>query len=80
MVVISTTQLGNLLINGLVFLISILLSHLSTPNKKVIPISINNSLSYIYLHVGTIADDENKMRMLVDTGAAINTCNKEYHK
>ena len=43
-------------------------------------IKINISLPSIYLHIGSIADDENKMRMLVDTGTAMNTYNKAYHQ
>ena len=41
-------------------------------------ISINNSLTSIYLYVGTIADDENKTRTLVDTSAIMNTGTKVY--
>ena len=44
------------------------------------PISINNSLPSIYLHIGSIADDKNKMRKLVDTGAVMTTGNKAYHQ
>ena len=44
------------------------------------PISINNSLPTIHLTTGLIVDEENKMRMLVGTGAAMNTGNLDYHK
>ena len=44
------------------------------------PIYINNSLPFVYLHFGTIADDENKMRIRVDTGAVMKTGNKDYHQ
>ena len=43
------------------------------------PISINNFLPSINLNIGPIMDNENTMRMLVDTGAATNTVNKVYH-
>lgn len=33
----------------------------------------------MYLHVDSIADDENKIRILVDIGAALNIENKRYH-
>ena len=44
------------------------------------PISINNSLPSIYLYFGTITDDENKMRIRVETGAFMKTGNKDYHQ
>ena len=40
---------------------------------------IHNSLPFVYLYVVTIVDEENIMRILVDTGAAMNTGNKIYH-
>ena len=61
------------------FTISALLAHLSSPNKKLIPISINNSLSSVYLNIGLIMNNENKNKMLVDTGAAMNTGNKDHY-
>ena len=62
------------------FTISVLLSHLISPNIKLKPIFINNYFPSIYLHVSTIADDESKTRMLVDTSATTNTDNKAYHQ
>ena len=44
------------------------------------PISINNSFLSVYLHIESITDDENKIRILVDTGAAMNTGNNAYHQ
>ena len=44
------------------------------------PIAINNSLPSIKMLIGLLADDENKMSMLVDIGAAMNTGNKTYHQ
>ena len=44
------------------------------------PISINNSLPSIYLNIGLLVDKENKIRMLVNTGTAMNTGNLDYHK
>ena len=43
------------------------------------PISIDNSLFSIYLHIGLIMDNENKMRIFVDTSATINTVNTYYY-
>ena len=43
------------------------------------PISINNSLPSIHLHVGTIVDDKSKMRILVDISATMSKGNKAYH-
>ena len=43
------------------------------------PIQINNYLPSIYLHLGLIEDEENKMRMLLDTGATMNSGNLNYH-
>ena len=34
----------------------------------------------VHLHVGTIVDDENKMRIFVDTDDVITTGNKVYHQ
>ena len=34
----------------------------------------------VYLHIGTIVGDENKIRMLVDTNTTMNTGNKAYHQ
>ena len=43
------------------------------------PISVNNSLPSVSLIIGIHEDEESKMRMLVDTGAAMNTGNLQYH-
>ena len=43
------------------------------------PISINNSLPSVTLHLGLLEDEENTMRMLVDTRAAMNSGNLAYH-
>ena len=43
------------------------------------PIGINNSLPSVSLILGIQEDEESKMRMLVDTGAAMNTGNLQYH-
>lgn len=37
------------------------------------PIVINNSLPSINLHLGMVKDDKNHIRMIIDTGVAINT-------
>ena len=44
------------------------------------PIKINNSLPFVCLHLGNPEDDENRMRMLVDTGAAMNTGDLKYYQ
>ena len=51
---------------------------LSNP-KNPMPIGINNSLPSISFILGILEDEENKMRMLVDTGAAMNTGNFDFH-
>ena len=51
---------------------------LSNP-KKPMPIGINNSLPSVSLILGSREEEENKMRMLVDTGAAMNTGNIDFH-
>ena len=42
-------------------------------------IGINNSLSSVSLQLGIPEDDENRIRMLVDTGTAMNTGDFQYH-
>ena len=51
---------------------------LSNP-KKSIPIGIHDSLPSVSLIRGILKDEENKIRMLVDTGATMNTCNFDFH-
>ena len=51
---------------------------LSSPQKPM-HISINNFLPSEFLHLGIPEDDENRMQMLVDTGAAMNTGGLTYH-
>ena len=43
------------------------------------PIGINNSLPSVSLILGSSEEEENTMRMLVDTGAAMNTGNIDFH-
>ena len=43
------------------------------------PISINNYLTSICLHLGISENDENRMQILVDTGAAMNTGDLKYN-
>ena len=54
-------------------------AHISPSSQKPMPISINNSLPSVCLHLGSVEDEENKMRMLLDTGAAMNSGNLTYH-
>lgn len=42
-------------------------------------IGINNSLLSASLHLGIPEDNENRMRILVNTGTAMNTGNLQYH-
>ena len=51
---------------------------LSNPIKPM-PIGIQNSLPSVNLILGIREDEENKMRMLVNTGAAMNTGNIAFH-
>ena len=43
------------------------------------PIGINNALPSISLILGILEDEANKMRMLVDAGAAMNPGNFDFH-
>ena len=52
---------------------------LSPSSQKPIPILINNSLPFICLHLGLIEDEESKMKMLLDTGAVVDSDNLSYH-
>ena len=47
--------------------------------KSPMPIGINNSLHSVSLILGILEVEENKMSMLVDTGAAMNTGNFDFH-
>ena len=43
------------------------------------PIPINNSLPSVCLHLGLVDNEENKIRMLLDTGDDMNLGNLTYH-
>ena len=43
------------------------------------PIPSNNSLPSVCLHLGLVDNEENKIRMLLDTGDAMNSGNLTYH-
>ena len=47
--------------------------------KNPMPIGIHNSLHSVSLILGILEVEENKMSMLVDTGAAMNTGNFDFH-
>ena len=51
------------------------MTNISSSPKKSMPISINNSLSSINLHIGNPDGDENRIRMHFNTGAVMNTGN-----
>ena len=42
------------------------------------PVPINNSLPSVCLHLSSVEDEENKIRMLLDTGATMNSGNLTY--
>ena len=44
------------------------------------PITINNSLPSVNMLIGILVDDENKMSILVDTGATMNIGDNTYHQ
>ena len=54
------------------------MTNISSYPKKLIPISINNSLPSANLHIGNLEDEENCIRILVDTRATMNTGSLEY--
>ena len=62
------------------FTITVLLFYISSSNQKLMPISINNSFSSVYLTTSLMLDEENKIRMLVDTNATMKTGNLDYNK
>ena len=55
------------------------MTNISSSPKKPMHISINNSLPYVNLHLGNPEDDDNRMRILVDTEAVMNTGSLDYH-
>ena len=62
------------------FAICVTVSNINFAHQKHMPIANNNSLPSIKMLIGLLSDDENRMSMLVDTGAAMNTGNKTYHQ
>ena len=54
-------------------------NNFSSNSKKPMPIGINNSLSSVSLILDILEDEENKIRMRVDTGAVMNTGNLSFH-
>ena len=54
-------------------------AHIYPSTQKPIPIPINNYLPSVCLHLGSVEDEENKMRMLLDTGAAMDSGSLTYH-
>ena len=55
------------------------ISNLSASKQKPMPISINNSLPSVSILLGLTMEADNGMRMLVDTGAAMNSGHLDYH-
>ena len=62
------------------YAIFVRVTNISSSPKIPMPISITNSLLYVCLHLGNHEDDENRMRILVDTGVAMNTGDLKYHQ
>ena len=54
-------------------------NHVSQPTQKLMLIPINNPLPSICLNLGSVEDEKNKIRMILDTGAAMNPGNLTYH-
>ena len=54
-------------------------AHIFPSSQKPMPIPINKSLPSVCLHLGSVEDEENKMYMLLDTDAAMNSGNLTYH-
>ena len=54
-------------------------SNISSFPQKPITITIDNCIPSINFHLGFTLEAMDCMRMLVDTGAAINTVNKNYN-
>ena len=55
------------------------MTNISSYPKNPMPISINNSLSSINLHIDNPEYIKNRIRILIDTGAAMNTGSLECH-
>ena len=62
------------------FAICVTVSNIKFANQKPMPIAINHSLPSIKMLINMLLDDENKMIMRVDTGAAMNTGDKTCHQ
>ena len=54
-------------------------AHIYPSTQNSMPIPINNSLSSIYPHLGSVEDEENNMCMLLDTGDTVNSDSLTYH-
>ena len=76
---LSRLTIPQLLKRVVFFPILVSVFNISQAIKKPMPISINNSLPSVTLHLGLLEDEENTMRMLVDTGTAMNSGNLAYH-
>ena len=55
------------------------MTNLSSSSKKLMIISIKHYLPSVNLHIDNPKDSKNRIRMLVDTRATINTETLEYH-
>ena len=55
------------------------IGHISPSTQKPMPIPINNSLPSVCLHLGSVEDEKNKMRMLLNTDAVMNLGSLAYY-
>ena len=62
------------------FAICVTVSNINFANQKPMPIAINISLPSIAMIIGMLSDDENKMSMIVEMGAAMNIGDNTYHQ
>ena len=75
----NTTKNSQIVSKARWFAIFVRVANISSSPKKPMPISINNSLPSVCIHLGIPEDDEHRMQMLVNTGAAMNTGDLKYH-
>ena len=54
-------------------------THVSPSSQKPMLIPINNSLPSVCIHPGSVEDEENKIRMLLDTSTVMNLGSLTYH-
>ena len=75
----NTTQNSQIVSKARWFAIFVRVTNISSSQKNHMPISINNSLPSVCLHLGILEDDENRIQILVDTDIAMITGDLKYH-